>query len=146
MSTTIWPDSETLATIASVIGGFAVSMLVFRISRELKMKEKGEPNWIPCADWLMIGAALLSLVCVILPLVAVPHTSAFHNLIPPAACAAAAVLVAGYVFAILAHYRLILRGKRRGLRDNPERPEGIIVCVTVLVAISVGVWTLFIHS
>src|SRR5436305_6921155 len=116
-------DVATLATIASIISGFGVAMLFFRIQRELYMHEKLEPNWIPWADRLLIAATAISLIFVILPLVAVQKPSVLTTRLPWAACSAAAIMVSGYIFGILAHYRLIF-GKKRRLadlaRDNPE--------------------------
>jgi hypothetical protein len=43
------------------------------------------------------------------------------------------ILVAGYVFAILAHYRLILSEGRTGPRDNPEPSERLIIKISIIV-------------
>jgi hypothetical protein len=128
-------DASTLATIASVISGFGVAMLFFRIQRELSMHEQLEVNWIPWADRLLIGATLISLFLVVVPLVALRATSLFKGRLPSAACAAASIMVGGYVLAILAHYRLFLGRHRRGPRSNPEPAEAAVVCVTLAVAL-----------
>ncbi len=140
-----FPDTGTLATIGSVITAFSVAMLVFRIQRELQMHERREINWLPCADWLLLGAGLVSLLAVILPLVSAHPTSTVHRLVPPAACSVAVVLVAGYTFGILAHYRLIFGGTRKGPRSNPEPGEKIVVVVTVVVAFVCVLWTVYLH-
>jgi len=62
-------DRGTLATIASIISAFGVPMLYFRIERELRMRKKEEIVWLPAADWLLVGATLVSLLLVIVPLV-----------------------------------------------------------------------------
>ena len=120
-------DSGTLSTVASIIAGFGVAMLFFRIQRELVMREKNEQIWIPYSDWLLIIATLISLILVILPLILSSFVPSFLSGLPSAACAAATIMVAGYIMGILAHYRLILSGKRLGPRDNPEPSEKIIV-------------------
>lgn len=137
------PDSGTLANIASVIAAFGVAMLFFRVQREITMRNLNEPNWIPWADWLLIIATLLSLLLVILPLVAADPTSNLYKAVPSAACATSAILIAGYPFAILAHYRLIF-GKKLGdaQRCNPELSELVIVFITSLLAVGAFVWTL----
>lgn len=141
-----WPDSGTLASIAAVITAFAVAMLFFRIQRELQMANEFEINWIPWADWLLLGAAWLSLLFVILPLVAAHPTSLAYQVLPPSACAATATLVAGYTVAILAHYRLILGGNKAGPRVNPEPGERYVVTLTVAISIGVFVWTGYLHT
>jgi hypothetical protein len=94
-------DAGGLATVAAMISSFCAVMLVFRIQRETEMAKAGERQWLPLADWLLVGAALVSLLLVILPLTAFVNTS-----LPVAASGSAAILVAGYIFAILAHYRI----------------------------------------
>lgn len=141
-----WPDSSTLANIAAVITAFAVAMLFFRIQRELEMAEKSEINWMPWADWLLLGAAWLSLIFVILPLVSAHPTSLVYQVIPPAACAATAILVAGYSIAILAHYRLIFAAYAIGPRTNPEPGERYVVTLTALIALVAFVWTVYLHT
>lgn len=146
MILTTWPDPGTLANIASVVTAFAVAMLVFRIQRELQMARELEINWLPWADWLLLGAALLSLLFVILPLVASHPTSWVHRILPPAACAAAVILIAGYAVAILAHYRLILKGGRTGPRTNPEPGERRVVFCTLAIATGMVIWTAYLHT
>jgi len=130
-------DAGTLSTVASIVAGFGVAMLFFRIQRELHMKDQHEQDWIPKSDWLLIAATLTSLLLVILPIVSL---NAAHNRllkIPPAACAAASILVAGYIPAILAHYRLLFGRRRSGRRANPEPAERNKIIATVVVAVGV---------
>ena len=47
---------------ASTIAIFGSAMLVFRVQREMEMAGKGERNWIPWADWLLLGATITSLL------------------------------------------------------------------------------------
>src|SRR5260370_31436695 len=110
-------DSGTLASFASVIGAFGAAMLYFRIQRELHMRQQGERVWIPLADWLIVLATLVSLLLVIVPLVALDPKVPGYLKLPTAACGATAILVCGYVFAILAHYRIFFGGSRTGPRS-----------------------------
>ena len=120
-------------------------MLLFRVQREIAMHEQSELTWIPWADWLLVVATLFSLLLVIIPLVVLdPNGSAF-KILPSAACAGAAMLVAGYPFAILAHYRFILPGDRTGPRVNPEPPERWIVVITGLVSFGVFSWAIWLR-
>lgn len=131
-------DPSSLATLASIFAAFGAAMLFFRIQRELKMEESGEINWIPWADWLLVSATVLSLLLVVVPLVILPPRSAL-GAVPFAAVAASAVLVVGYIPAILAHYRFILSGGRTGARDNPEPSERfVVITVAVLAAAAAG--------
>jgi len=132
-------DPGTLATVASVVAGFGVAMLFFRIQRELQIREKVEPQWIPWADRLLIGATLASVLLVLLPVLAFPQQEpALRTAV--AVCAGLAILIAGYVFGILAHYRLVL-GRHRNTthpeRENPEPAERVIVLVSLVLALFV---------
>lgn len=127
-------DSSTLATVASIISGFGVAMLFFRIQRELQMHEKDETVWIPSADWLLISATLISLLFVILPIVAISKDTMLAHKIAASACSASSILVAGYIFSILAHYRLLFGRNKGGPRDNPEPAERILVRLTIIIA------------
>lgn len=127
---------SVLADIASIMAGFGSAMLFFRIERELRMGGKNEVTWIPWADWLLLSATLACLLLVILPMVALgPRRGMLQNL-PAAGCSAASVMVAGYIFGILAHYRLILGKSRSGPRDNPEPAERVLVLLAAALAIA----------
>lgn len=133
-------DTSSLASFASIFAAFGAAMLFFRIQRELKMEESGEINWIPWADWLLVSATVLSLLFVVLPLAILPSRSALAA-VPYAAVAASAVLVVGYIPAILAHYRFIFSDEDGGEskpRTNPEPSERIIVIAVVVLALTAG--------
>jgi hypothetical protein len=127
-------DSVTLSTVASVISGVGVAILFFRIQQELMTRKENEPVSIPRADWLLIGATLVSLLLVIVPLISLKSGSPLRTKLPPAACSVSAVLVAGYILSILAHYRLFFGGKRSGPIENPGLAEQVLVWVTVGLA------------
>jgi hypothetical protein len=128
-------DAGTLATIASIIAAYGSSTLFFRVAREIEMHNQREINWIPCADRMMVGATILSLVLVILPLLLPPPNFWRFSSVPKAAYAAAVTLAAGYPFAILAHYRFLFSKKSAiECRVNPEPAERWLVLVTVLLA------------
>jgi hypothetical protein len=129
------PDAATLTTIASIVSGFGIAMLFFRIQRELQIREQLEVNWIPWADRLLIAATLISLLLVIFPLVAFSATSTVVLRFASASCAAASLMVAGYVFGILAHYRLLLGKHREGPRQNPEPAERVVVYAVIAAAL-----------
>jgi len=124
-------ETGDLLTVASILAAFGSAMLFFRIQRELTMHDRAEIQWIPWADWLLILATLVSLLAVILPIF-----FAAGLRLPLAAASAATVLAAGYVPAILAHYRIILGFGRQGPRTNPEPSELFIVLLSLVAATS----------
>jgi uncharacterized protein (DUF697 family) len=139
------PDAGTLATIASIIAAFGVAMLFFRIQREIdprrieeQSRQTGEDVvWIPWADWLLIAATLVCLLLVILPI-----ALSFGRRLAAAGSAAAAVMVAGYVFAILGHYRILFGRHRTRPRTNPEPAEIMFVAISALAAIGVFLFSI----
>jgi hypothetical protein len=101
-------------------------MLFFRIQREAEMEERPEPNWIPVADLLLLGATFTAIVLVLLPILLF-GSEFLGRRVPTAGCTAALVALGGYAPALLAHYRLIFGSGRVGPRDNPEPAERVIV-------------------
>ena len=130
------PDGGALAGAASVIAAFGSAMTIFRVQREDQMRREGERVWLPVADWLLIAATLCSLLLVILPV-----SAGVSLRLPAAASAASAIAVAGYIPALLAHYRIVFGTKRKGPRQNPEPFELIIVLVTVAASLATALWT-----
>jgi len=131
-------DPGTLANIASVIAAFGAAMLFFRIQRELEMGGEGEIVWLPWADRLLVAATLLCLVGVILPI-----TFNVKITIPATFAAMSATLVGGYIFGIMAHYRILFGRGRSGPRTNPEPGERRVVYLTVVLSLIVGVLRIF---
>jgi len=127
-------DVGVLATVASIIAAFGSTMLVFRIQRELYLHDQKEVQSVPWADRLLICATLVSLGLVLLPLIACTNRPGLLTELPRAACSAAVLMLAGYIFALLAHYRLLFGGGRTGPRANPEPAEKWIVILTLLLA------------
>jgi hypothetical protein len=133
---------EFVATVASIVVGFGAVVLMFRIQRELYVREilKSNVNWIARADWLVIIAMFLAgLLGLALPLSGFALTGLWQRL-PLGACLSAIILLLGYVFAVLAHYRLLGNGQKKPkggtepARKNPEPPEGAIFWVTLVIA------------
>lgn len=129
-------NAEVLATIAAITVGFGVSLLFFRIGRELDMQEKDEPIWLPWSDRLLLAATLLSATLVLLPMVLLPESELFGEQVPVAFCAASLVCLAGYIPAVLAHYRIWFGRSRTGPRDNPEPSERLVVLCTCAAAVA----------
>ena len=131
------PDAATLATIASIISGFGVTALIFRIQRELEMACRGEQTWITWADRLLIGAVLISLLLVVLPVVLFPGSLCALRL-ATSTCSASTILVSGYIPSILAHYGLAFGKERSKPAVNPEPAERKWVYVTILSSTAVA--------
>jgi uncharacterized membrane protein YidH (DUF202 family) len=136
-------------TVASILSGFGISVFMFRIQRELRVRDEHPdwPNWLAWADYLVIGAIVLSLLLVVMPLVIVPEPREPLLAIAGAACAAASLLLVAYPFAILDHYRIEIgtwrtqHGERPEARHKGEPIERAIVIVAATIAILVFIAT-----
>jgi hypothetical protein len=128
-------DQGALATVASIVAALGTLVLAFRIQRELT--QQGERTGIPWADRLLIGATLISLLLVVLPLVALPHPWPSAVALERAACVAGVIMLGGYVFALLAHHRSLWSGKPAGPSNNPEPAERMAFWITLVVAAAV---------
>jgi hypothetical protein len=129
-------------TVASILSGFGISVFMFRIQRELRVRDEHPqgPNWLAWADYLILAAILVSLLLVVLPLMAVAEPGLFVYSIAAGSCAAASLLIAAYPFAILDHYRIEIgtwrtrAGERPLVRHKGEPIERIIVVGAAILA------------
>ncbi|MCZ6758853.1 MAG: hypothetical protein O7D29_00545 [Gemmatimonadetes bacterium] len=128
------PEPAVLATVAGIIAGIGSAMLLFRLQRELHMAKEGESIWIPWADRLLGAATLIALLAVLLPLVSGLPPEPWRTRLASAFCTVAVLLVAGYIPAALAHYRLLFGASRSGPRSNPEPGERGITWFFVALA------------
>lgn len=111
-------DDGSLAAIGAAIVGFGIVAFVFRVQRELQMREeKDKRGWIPWADRLLIVVVTVSLLLVLFPIaLAGGVSSLWGGRLPAAACSASTVVLAGYIPALLAHYRFGSRLDQLGSR------------------------------
>jgi hypothetical protein len=109
-------------TVASILSGFSISVFMFRIQRELGVRDRHPewPNWLAWADYLVLATISLSLLLVVLPLVAVPEPSHFLFSVAAGSCGAASILLIAYPFAILDHYRIEIGTWRTAHGEKPE--------------------------
>ena len=126
-------------TVASILTGFCVSVFMFRIQRELRVRDRHPswPNWLAWADYLIVATMAVSVLLVILPLVALPSPSRTVYSIAAGSCAAASILLLAYPFAILDHYRIEIgatRGEKPQARHKGEPIERVIVVTAAIVA------------
>jgi hypothetical protein len=141
-------------TVASILSGFSISVFMFRIQRELQLRERHPEwrNWLAWADYLVIATIILSLLLVVLPLVAFPDPSEFLFSIAAGTCAATSLLLIAYPFAILDHYGIEIGGWRKKadedveIRHKGEPIERAIVIVASLTALLVFVSILFLWN
>jgi hypothetical protein len=134
-------NPDYLVTAASIMAGFGSVFFAFRLQRELTVydrnrdKNESEPTWIALADCLLIVAIIISLVFVVVPVVSAEKLAQASVERARAACAAAAIMIAGYIPSILAHYNFIFW--LRPDRPNPTVSEALWVILTLVVAILV---------
>lgn len=100
-------SAEAYLTVASILAGFGVTVLMFRIQRELHVREVHPdwPNWLAWADYMVLAAIFLALIVVVLPLAAI-GAHPWILAVAAAGSSAAALLLAAYPIAILDHYRI----------------------------------------
>jgi hypothetical protein len=130
-------------TVASILSGFGISVFMFRIQRELGVRDRHPdwPNWLAWADYLVLATIVLSLVLVVLPLVAFPEPTRFMLSIAAGSCAAASILLIAYPFAILDHYRIEIgtwrtrHGEKPEDRHKGEPIERVIVITAGVLAV-----------
>ncbi|HLK09063.1 MAG TPA: hypothetical protein VKV30_14000 [Candidatus Angelobacter sp.] len=130
----VFLNQGDLIAVSAIVIGFGVTAIMFRVQREIHMgEEQNEVKWIAWSDWLIFGSVLLALFLAVIPLLAFSYRS-----FAAAACTAAIILQAGYIPAILAHYRIDI-GRGRDIKDLPrergEPAEKWIVCVSGIVAL-----------
>jgi hypothetical protein len=128
-------SASDLISVAAIVLAFGLTVIIFRVQRELSVREKypGSPTWIACSDWLILVSVVLVLLFAMIPLLAV--APAIWR-VQAAACVAAVILEVGYIPAILAHYRIGIGANRKGPRDRGEPAEvGIVLATLVLAAI-----------
>jgi peptidoglycan biosynthesis protein MviN/MurJ (putative lipid II flippase) len=132
-------------TVASILSGFSISVLMFRLQRELGVRERHPdwPNWLAWADYLVLATIVLSVLLVVVPLVAFSEPTEFVFSIAAGTCAATSLLLLAYPFAILDHYGIEIGGWRRKASDNVEiRHKGepierMVVILASLIAVLV---------
>jgi hypothetical protein len=136
------PTPQPYLTVASILSGFGISVFMFRVQRELRVRDEHPewPNWLAWADYLILAAIVLSLLLVVLPLMALEQPGRLAYSVAAGSCAAASLLIAAYPFAILDHYRIEIgtwrtrEGERPQARNKGEPIERIIVLSTAILA------------
>ena len=129
---------EAYLTVASIFSGFGVTVLMFRLQREISIMEdpdrQDEPTWLAWADYLILIVVALSLLLVVLPIMLSDSANVVVHQLAAATCSACAILVAAYPWAILAHYRILFGSSRSGKRERGEPAERLVVLVSGILA------------
>ena len=136
-------EAGNLISVASIVAGFGITVIMFRVQRELSIQESRPTlrSTLAWSDYLIIASvflALLGSVEVLLLDPAVPH---YLQAVAAAACAAAVFLQVGYIPGILFHYG-IRYGRNSTIddRQSGEPGERAIVILSAVVALLVAAW------
>jgi len=113
------PSSDLIA-VATIIVGFGVTVIMFRVQRELWVRDKHPdwPNWLAWADWLILVSVALAVFFVVTPLLAFPIVTKWREALAAGSSVSAILLQVGYIPAILAHYRIEVGTQRTGAREK----------------------------
>lgn len=147
MTTLTTRSPGDLIAVAAIIFGFGLTVFMFRLQREIWVKENRPnwPSWLAWSDYLILGAILLAVCSVTLLLANCLPTQVVLR-VTSAACVAAIVLEAGYIPAILAHYRIELGTSRTGNRKKGEPAERWFVCISVMIALSSFIYVVTLYQ
>ena len=85
---------------------------------------------------MLIGATMCALLLVLLPLIVAYRWTFLGQRLPAAGCAASVVALAGYMPAILAHYRIGIGHTQHGPTRNPEPAERRLVVASTVLAVA----------
>lgn len=140
------PTPGDLIAVAALIVGFAVTVIMFRVQRELWVQERDPkwPNWLSWSDYLIVPSVILAIIALVV-LLAIPGITQHRRAFAAASCVAAIILQAGYIPGILAHYRIEIGRHRTADREKGEPAEKVIVYVSVSLATLVFIFVLRQH-
>lgn len=128
--------SGDLIAAAALIVGFAVTVIMFRVQRELWVQENHPdwPNWLAWSDYLILGSVVLAISSLVVILFLPPLTPT-RRAIGAASCVSAIILQAGYIPGILAHYRIEIGRHKIGDREKGEPIERAFVYASVALSL-----------
>lgn len=123
---------------AAVLLGFQIAAFSWRISREFKMEDAGEPTWFPMPDWLNLLSMLVTVLGVfigpILGLIETNDAERWFGL--------GLVIFLGYPLVVAGHYNLFRSGERpRPPRTGQEQIALMILSVAVIVYLATWYFT-----
>ncbi len=127
--TTIWVP-------AGIIFAFQIQMVRWRIDREIAMEAESERVWLPLCDYLnLLSMATTAFVVFVLPIVFLKVNGGASSIaFAKYGVGLTAILLIGYLVALMAHYRLFVAG--RGPRPPVTLQELVAVGITIFVALA----------
>jgi hypothetical protein len=127
---------DLVLTVIGFVIAFALAALVIRLQREIEMRDKGERNWLTCADELVVVATALAGIAFI-AVFALPSQPYIASIILMLLIGAT-ILEVGYIPSILAHYRIVFGTNQVGLRQRCEPLERCFVRWAFAVALGMS--------
>lgn len=125
-------------TAAGVLLGFQFSTVQWRVNREREMEIKtAEFVWLPVCEWLN----LLSMGCTAFGVFMLPSLNIVGHRFMSDAFAVSIVLLCGYPFAIIGHYKLYAP-RRTETRVHFPLQEKLPVFTTVILSLLLIAWRL----
>ena len=118
---------------------------MWRISREIMMRDQGQVAWLPIADIL----CLVSLVTIVAGVFILPILGLADLVLATRLFGLALVLFAGYPFALAGHYQLFrIYASSRQAAPAPYLPkqEAVVSVLVVLCAIAYVAFLIMIGS
>ena len=138
-------DAGAYLSVASILSGFGITVLMFRVQRELTLREMDRPKItrLAWADYLVLAAIILSLIFVVLPLLLLRSVPENFDTLSAASCAAACILLAAYPFAIIDHYHIEWNKRSgHGLKGEPGERRIVIAAGVLALLAFVGIFIL----
>ena len=127
-----------LWTVASVLAGFQLAAVGFRINRELRMEERDERTWLTLADGF-VGLSLLVLVFGVFA--STLFGTADANL-AGRLLGLSLVLFVAAGFVLVGHYNLYCEWCKEDRRERVTAQEWVAVVFAVMMLGGYGVWWL----
>ena len=128
-----------LITAITIIMGFGITVFMFRLGREANTEQR--EKWVALSDYLIFASIALAVASLLL-LFVVPVITSWKSAVAIAATVAAILLQAGFIPAILAHYRIAFGKHRTDARSWAEPWEIAWFVLTLVVAAVAFVSTL----
>ena len=125
-----------LWTVASVLAGFQLAAVGFRINRELFMEARCETTWLTLAD----GLVGLSLLVLVFGVFAAPMFGTADANLAERLLGLSLVLFVSAGFVLVGHYNLYGSWGRNCSRDQVTKQECAAVVFALLMLGGYGVW------
>lgn len=123
-----------LWTAASVLAGFQIAALSWRVKREVQMELIRQPTWVTLADFIAgLSFSILILGVFIAPALATDNVSIDVSI---KLLGLALVLFMSYPFVLAAHYNLYCKWGKEIPRRRVTKQEWVAVVICIILFIS----------